>query len=90
MCLAIPAQIVEIIDENTAKARVGESDTYLTSSTMLLPEPAQVGDYVIVHAGFCMHKLDPAEAQESLKMFREIAAALDDPQLAAQCTAKGA
>ncbi|MGN0008455.1 MAG: HypC/HybG/HupF family hydrogenase formation chaperone [Desulfovibrionaceae bacterium] len=78
MCLAIPAQIVEILDENTAKARVGESGTYLTASTMLLPEAAQVGDYVIVHAGFCLHKLDPAEAQESLKMFREIASALEE------------
>ena len=78
MCLAIPAQIVEILDENPAKARVGESGTYLTASTMLLPEAAQVGDYVIVHAGFCLHKLDPAEAQESLKMFREIASALEE------------
>lgn len=78
MCLAIPAQIVEILDENTAKARVGESDTFLTSSTMLMPEPLKPGDYVIIHAGFCLQKLDPAEAQRSLSMLREIATVLDN------------
>jgi hydrogenase expression/formation protein HypC len=77
MCLAIPAQITEILENNMAKARVGESDTYLTSSTMLLPEPPTVGQYVIVHAGFCLHTLSEEEAQESLKMFRDIAAALE-------------
>lgn len=75
MCLAIPAQIVEIVNEDMARVRIGVSSTYLTASTMLLPEPPQVGDYVIVHAGFALHKLDPKEAQDSLSALREIAEA---------------
>ena len=42
-------------------------------STLLLPEDAHVGDYLIVHAGFALRVLDPQEAQESLKLFRQIA-----------------
>lgn len=77
MCLAIPAQIVELKDEGMARARVGESQTYLNASMMLLPEPVEVGDYVIIHAGFALHKLNREEAQETLRLFREMAEALE-------------
>lgn len=80
MCLAIPAQITEITSEGMARARVGESQTYLTTSTMLLPEPAEVGDYVIVHAGFALHKLRPEDAEETLKLLREMAENLEGGQ----------
>lgn len=75
MCLAIPAQVIEIESEETAKVRIGQSSTFLTASTMLLPEPVKPGDYVIVHAGFALHKLDEQEAGESLAALREIAEA---------------
>lgn len=77
MCLAIPAQIVELKDQGMARARVGESQTYLNASIMLLPEPAAVGDYVIIHAGFALHKLNPDEARESLRLLREMAELLE-------------
>ncbi len=77
MCLAIPAQIVELLENGMAKARVGESQTYLTTSIMLLPESVVVGDYVIVHAGFALHKLRPEEAQETLRLYREMAETLE-------------
>ncbi|HBZ55262.1 MAG TPA: HypC/HybG/HupF family hydrogenase formation chaperone [Syntrophobacteraceae bacterium] len=38
----------------------------------LLPD-TRVGDYVIVHAGFALHRVDPQEAQESLRLLRELA-----------------
>lgn len=75
MCLAIPAQIIEIEPSDMARVRIGESSTYLSASTMLLPEPPKPGDYVIVHAGFALHKLSEEEARESLKALREIAEA---------------
>lgn len=75
MCLAIPAQIIEIESEDTARVRIGESSTFLTASTMLLPEPVKPGDFVIVHAGFALHKLDEKEARDSLDALREIAEA---------------
>lgn len=77
MCLAIPAQIVELKEDGMARARVGESRTYLNASIMLLPEPPQVGDYVIIHAGFALHKLDPEEARETLKVLREMVETLE-------------
>lgn len=75
MCLAIPAQIVELEPSDMARVRIGESSTFLSASTMLLPGEARVGDYVIVHAGFILHKLSPEEAQQSLEALREIAEA---------------
>lgn len=57
------------------RVRIGESSTFLSASAMLLPEPPEVGDYVIVHAGFALHKLKPEEAQDSLAALREIAEA---------------
>lgn len=77
MCLAIPAQVVEKLDNGMMKVRVGNGPTTLTASSMLLPEPPEVGDYLIVHAGFAMRKLDPDEARASLETLREFATALD-------------
>lgn len=77
MCLAIPAKIEELKEAGMARVRVGNSDTFLTASVMLLPDPPKVGDYVIVHAGFALHTLDPKEAEESLAALREFAEAAD-------------
>lgn len=73
MCLAIPAEIVTVLENDKAKCRVGQSDTYVEVATMLLEEAPQVGDFVIVHAGFALRKLNPEEAQASLKLLREMA-----------------
>lgn len=75
MCLAIPAQIVELESQEMARVRIGESSTYLSASLMLLPEQPKIGDYVIVHAGFALHALSREEAEESLAALREIAEA---------------
>jgi hydrogenase expression/formation protein HypC len=75
MCLAIPAEVVHIEDD-MATVKVG--DALRKASLILLPEGAELGDYVIVHAGFALHKVDPQEAQESLRLLRELAACIDD------------
>jgi len=72
MCLAIPAKIVELQEGQMVRARVGESETFLNASIALLPESVDVGDYIIVHAGFALHKLREEDAQESLKLLREM------------------
>ena len=46
-------------------------------ASLLLLEDAQVGDYVIVHAGFAIHKLDEAAARETLDLLREALAAVE-------------
>jgi len=68
MCLAIPAKIIKI-DDN-----MGTIDMEGTQRevSLLLLEDAKIGDYVIVHAGFAIHKIDEAEAKESLKVLREL------------------
>lgn len=77
MCLAIPGEIVEIKDE-LATVRIGEA--LRKASLMLLPEEARIGDFVIVHAGFALSRLDPEEARESLRLLREMAALSDESQ----------
>ncbi len=74
MCLAVPAQIVELLDHGMAKARVGEGQTFITTSVMLLPEEAAIGDYVIIHAGFALHKVREEDAKETIRLYREIIA----------------
>ena len=69
MCLAIPAEVTEIQDE-MATVRVGE--VFRKACLTLLPD-TRIGDFVIVHAGFALHRVDPQEAQESLRLLRELA-----------------
>jgi hydrogenase expression/formation protein HypC len=75
MCLAIPGEIIQI-DDGVAMVRIGEA--LRKASLMLLPEEPKVGDYVIVHAGFALNVIDPAEAMESLRLIRELASFADD------------
>lgn len=70
MCLAIPGEITQI-EEGVATVRIGEA--LRKASLLLLPEEPKLGDYVIVHAGFALNVLDPAEARESLRLIRELA-----------------
>jgi hydrogenase expression/formation protein HypC len=75
MCLAIPGEIIQI-DDGVATVRIAES--LRKASLLLLPEEPKVGDYVIVHAGFALNVLDPAEAMESLRLIRELASFADE------------
>lgn len=70
MCLAIPAKVIAMED---AMATIDMEGTQREVSTLLI-EDLKLGDYVIVHAGFAIHKIDETEAQESLKVLRELAA----------------
>ena len=73
MCLAIPSKITKI--EN--QVATIDVDGVQRKASILLLEDAQVGDYVIVHAGFAIHKIDEAEAMESLKILKEALAFVD-------------
>lgn len=69
MCLAIPAYIEQLTGENYAI--VNMSGIRKEISLELVDNAAQ-GDYVVVHAGFALQKLDPIEAQLTLAMFAEM------------------
>jgi hydrogenase expression/formation protein HypC len=68
MCLAIPSKIVSI-DGDTA---IIDVDGVKRQASVMLLNDIKTGDYVIVHAGFAIHKLDEASALESLQLMREI------------------
>ena len=67
MCLAIPSKIVKI--ENNI-ATIDVDGVQREASLQLLEDP-KVGDYVIVHAGFAINKINEEDARESLKLLRE-------------------
>ena len=69
MCLAIPSEIIEITDK---MATITAGGIRREVSLLLLPEEASVGDYVLVHAGFAIHKMDPRAAEEAVTLIREI------------------
>jgi hydrogenase expression/formation protein HypC len=73
MCLGVPMQVVSLHDDMVTAEMDG---VQREASLMMLGEPVAVGDYVIVHAGFAIARIDPAEAQETLRLMRE----LFDPQ----------
>lgn len=70
MCLGIPAKVVQINDSQEGK--VDYLGTKVKTNFSLL-ENIKPGDWVIVHAGFAITKLDEEEAQETLSLLREIA-----------------
>jgi hydrogenase expression/formation protein HypC len=73
MCLAIPSRITKI-ENNMATIDV---EGVQREASLLLLEDARVGDYVIVHAGFAIQKLDESAAQETLDLLREAIAAVE-------------
>jgi hydrogenase expression/formation protein HypC len=76
MCLAVPAEILEIKD-GVATCRVGEGGTTIKASLMLMEQEPKVGDFLIIHAGFALRALDRAEAEQTLKFLREVVATAD-------------
>jgi hydrogenase expression/formation protein HypC len=73
MCLAIPGKIVEIVDpeNHIAKVEVGGVKRNINIG-MLGKDEAGVGDYVLIHVGFAMSKVDEHEANETLRVLKEI------------------
>lgn len=69
MCLAVPVQVVSI-QGNEAEVEIGGVKRRV--SIMLTPE-VKVGDYVLLHTGYAISVIDEVEAQETLKLFEEIA-----------------
>ena len=69
MCLAIPARIEELSAGDSAVVELGGVRKEIS---LALVEGIEVGDYVIVHVGYALKKLDPQEAQRTLALFAEI------------------
>lgn len=71
MCLAIPGKVVEIVDVENQLAKVEVGGVRRNVNIGMLDD-TKVGDYVLVHVGFAMSKIDEAEAQETLRVLQEM------------------
>ncbi len=68
MCLALPARVVELTADDSAIVELGGVRKQVS---LALVEGIAVGDYVIVHVGFALTRLDPEEAEQTLRTFAE-------------------
>jgi len=69
MCLAIPARVAELLDNDNA---VVELDGVRKVISLALLDGVAVDDYVIVHVGYALNRLDPEEAAKTLQLFAEL------------------
>lgn len=71
MCLAIPAQVMKFIEDNLVLADFGKG-VRREVSVALMPEEIEVGDWILIHTGYAVSKMEPEEAKETLAMWEEI------------------
>jgi len=69
MCLAIPVRVVELMDGDQATVDVGGVRKAIS---LALVDGIEVGDYVILHVGYAIQKLDAVEAEKTLALFAEL------------------
>jgi hydrogenase expression/formation protein HypC len=75
MCLAIPGQVVEVVDEHNRLASVEVAGVRRTVNIGLLDvddTSAQAGDWVLIHVGFALSKIDEEEAHATLALLKEM------------------
>jgi hydrogenase expression/formation protein HypC len=70
MCLAIPVQVKEILPDDMAKVTI--DGVSMVVSTALVDD-VRVGDYLVLHVGYALAKIDPQEAERTLELIREAA-----------------
>ena len=75
MCLAIPMEVKTITDNS---AVVEYEGTRREVRLDIIDQRPEIGDYVIIHAGFALHRIDEADAKESLRYWKEILAYADE------------
>jgi hydrogenase expression/formation protein HypC len=76
MCLAIPVRVVTLLEDQWVEVEVGGVRSRVSTAIV---EGVAAGDYVIVHAGFAIARLDVEEAEKTLALFDELAARLAGP-----------
>ena len=76
MCLAIPAEVTALLGDDMARVTIDGVGKVIS---VALIEDLKVGDYVIIHVGYALTKIDPEEAQRTLALLAEIGAAQPEP-----------
>jgi len=73
MCLGIPGQVLEIVDDQNSIAKVDVSGVKRNVNVSLVRlEGLEPGDWVLIHVGFAMSKIDELEAQETLRILYDM------------------
>lgn len=72
MCLAIPAEVTELLPDGMARVSL---DGVGKIVSVALVEDLAVGDYVVIHVGYALAKIDPEEARRTLALLDELASA---------------
>jgi hydrogenase expression/formation protein HypC len=73
MCLGIPAQVVEVVDPESRLVKAEIGGVRRLVSTALVDE-AEVGDWVLVHVGFALSRIDEDDAHETLALLEQMGA----------------
>jgi hydrogenase expression/formation protein HypC len=76
MCLAVPAEVLELRENDMALVSIGGAQREI--NVMLLEDALSIGDYVLVHVGFAIERVDPEEAMKTLDLLRQLSLAEDD------------
>ena len=74
MCLGIPGQVIELVDRDAGLARVDVSGVRREVSVALVDEaaePLEVGDWVLIHVGFALARIDEDDARETLELLEK-------------------
>ncbi len=79
MCLAIPSKVVKVHEDGTAT--VDTMGVKRRASLELMQDQVKEGDYVLIHVGFVIQKLDEEEALKSLELFEELVKEMDEEEL---------
>lgn len=69
MCLAIPVRVEQLLADDEAMVDIGGVRKQIS---LALVDDVRVGDYVILHVGYALNKIDEAEAEKTLALFREM------------------
>ncbi len=76
MCLSIPSKVIAISDDNIATTDTMGIQREV--SLDLMGDEIEVGDYILIHVGFAMNKIDKAEALASLEVYKEMVEAMEE------------
>jgi hydrogenase expression/formation protein HypC len=78
MCLSIPSKIVEIDEDNMATVDTMGIKRQVSLDLML--DEVGIGDYILIHVGFAMNKIDEEEALQSLELYQEMLEAMEEEE----------
>lgn len=78
MCLSVPSKVIKIDENNMATVEAMGVTRQVTLD--LMPEKVNVGDYILIHVGFAMGKVDEKSAKESIALYEEMIAIMEEEE----------